>query len=280
VTCRRRPARNRPAGWDAAADWYVGWVGEFGSEHHRRIAIPAALHLLDVRPGERVLDVGCGHGVLARPLLDAGAEYTGVDASPRLIAAAKRSYGSAARFVVGDATRLADVRELAGQAVDAAIFLLSIQDMDPLDAAVAGAARLIVPGGRMVIVMTHPAFRIPRHSGWGWDESRKLRYRRVDSYLTEMAIPLSPTAGRRTVSTTYHRPIEAYVAALADAGLAIDALRELPTFKSARSGPTAKAENAANREFPLFLALRARKIGAPAPAQPAASASSRRRRSS
>ena len=272
MTRQGRP--RRATGWDDAADWYVGWVGEFGSEHHRRIAIPAALELLDVRPSERVLDVGCGHGVLARPLLEAGAVYTGVDASPRLIAAAQRSYGRNGRFIVGDATRLGSLPDLAAASFDAAVFLLSIQDMDPLDAAVAGAARLLVPGGRLVTVMTHPAFRIPRHSGWGWDEGRKLRYRRVDSYLTEMAIPLSPTAGRRTVSTTYHRPLEAYVAALADAGLAVDALRELPTFKAARSGPTAKAENAANREFPLFLALRA------SGRQPAASASSRRRRSS
>jgi SAM-dependent methyltransferase len=241
----------------------VGWVGAFGSEHHRRIAIPAALELLDVRPGERVLDVGCGHGVLARPLLEAGAVYTGVDASPRLIATARRTYGAAAQFAIADATRLPDSADLAAGSFDAAVFLLSIADMDPLEDAMAGCARCLAPGGRLVIVMTHPAFRIPRHSGWGFDEGRKLRYRRVDAYLSRMAIPLSPTAGRRTVSTTYHRPLEAYVTALADAGLAIDALRELPTFQAARSGPSAKAENAANREFPLFLALRARKLATP-----------------
>ena len=43
--------------WDSVADWYAGWVGEQGSEHHRRLAIPAVLDLLKPRPGEQILDL-------------------------------------------------------------------------------------------------------------------------------------------------------------------------------------------------------------------------------
>ena len=51
--------------WDPVADWYKGWVGEGGSEHHRKLAIPAVLELLDPRPGDNIIDIGAGPGVLA-----------------------------------------------------------------------------------------------------------------------------------------------------------------------------------------------------------------------
>src|SRR5919197_4909735 len=185
-----RSGRRESAGWDPFADWYRGWVCELGSEHHRRLAIPAVLSLLDLRTGDRVLDIGAGHGVLAGYVLDEGASYTGVDLSPRLIEAARRTYGKSARFYVADAADLRSVTELRPESFDAAVFLLSIQDIEELDRAIASTAGLLVPGGRLVILMTHPSFRIPRQSGWGWDEGRKLRYRRVDRYLTALAVPM------------------------------------------------------------------------------------------
>ena len=108
--------------------------------------------------------------------------------------------------------------------------------------------------------MTHPCFRVPRQSGWGWDEGRKLRYRRVDRYLTPLAVPLKTYPGGRGATRSYHRPLEAYVSALAKCGLLIDRLRELPTYQIAPEGSHARAENLANREFPVFLGLRAWKL--------------------
>src|SRR5699024_1391672 len=71
-TDRKRPMAGRKhrqkgssRSWDPVADWYTGWVGPDGSEHHRRLAIPAVIELLGPEAGERVLDIGCGPGVLA-----------------------------------------------------------------------------------------------------------------------------------------------------------------------------------------------------------------------
>src|SRR5262245_34296944 len=97
-------------------------------------------------------------------------------------------------------------------------------------------------GGRLVILMTHPCFRVPRQSGWGWDEERKLRFRRVDRYLTPLAVPLKPYAGGRGATRSYHRPLEAYVSGLANRGLLIDRLLETPTYQSAPEGPDQPAE--------------------------------------
>jgi SAM-dependent methyltransferase len=256
-----RKNQAQPAGsdsWNPVADWYAGWVGAEGSEHHRRLAIPGVLGLLQLRPGEQVLDVGCGPGVLAPHVAAAGARYTGVDASRKLLAFARRHHGAHGRFLAGDATRLAEIPELAAAAFDAVVFLLSIQDIDPLDAALRSAAWAVREGGRVVLLMTHPCFRIPRQSGWGWDRGRRLRYRRIDRYLTPLAVPMKAYGARRRGFTrSYHRPLGVYVNGLATCGLLVDGVHELPTYRRPEPGPHARAEGAADREIPLFLGLRA-----------------------
>ena len=49
----------------------------------------AALDLLDPRPGERILDIGCGEGTLTRKIAERGATLLGIDNSPEMIAAAR-----------------------------------------------------------------------------------------------------------------------------------------------------------------------------------------------
>lgn len=260
----KRPARprrgRRPSGWDPVASWYDGWVGKDGSEHHRKLAIPAVMKLLDPKKGEHIIDIGCGQGVLAPYIHKTGAKYTGVDVSDRLLQAAEKRHKGKGRFFLGDARHLDRIRGLEAGAYDGAVFLLSIQDMDPLEDALQSAAWALKDGGRVVIVMTHPAFRIPRQSGWGWDENRKLQFRRIDRYLTPLAVPMKSHIGRQSGKTiSFHRPLSAYINGLAAVGLLVDALDELPTYKKA-SGPNAKAENLANQEIPIFAALRARKL--------------------
>lgn len=69
--------------WDAKDYARVGgFVAELGT---------AALDLLDPRPGERILDVGCGEGTLTRKLIDRGATVLGIDNSPEMIEAARAS---------------------------------------------------------------------------------------------------------------------------------------------------------------------------------------------
>jgi SAM-dependent methyltransferase len=67
--------------WDATDYARVGgFVAELGG---------AALDLLDPKPGERILDVGCGEGTLTRKMIDRGAIVLGVDNSPEMVAAAR-----------------------------------------------------------------------------------------------------------------------------------------------------------------------------------------------
>ncbi|TGG90719.1 class I SAM-dependent methyltransferase [Natronospirillum operosum] len=247
--------------WDGVADWYAGWSGARGSFHHRKVAIPTVMDLLRCRAGESVIDLGCGPGALASAVAQAGARYTGVDLSRKLIRfARKHNQSRQADFQVGDLTDADLARTLGPARFDAAVFLLSLQDIHPMSAAIANAAAILRPGGRLVILMTHPCFRIPRQSGWGWDGGRKLQYRRVDHYLSPLQVPMQPHQGTGGITRSYHWPLSSYVSELSAQGLMIDQLQEIPMTRLPKEQSVSRAEKRALREIPLFLALRAQKL--------------------
>jgi SAM-dependent methyltransferase len=123
-------------------------------------------------------------------------------------------------------------------------------------------ARALKPGGRFVVAMMHPAFRGSKETSWGWDQAKEVQYRRVDRYLLPRKSPIVTHPGKTPdlYTWTFHKPIEAYAKALRNARLLIDALEEWPSHKSSSPGPRAAAENAARKEIPMFLALRAVKV--------------------
>lgn len=259
----RSRGRPRPAdtSWDRVAGWYDGWVGSRGSQYHRALAIPAVLELLHPNPDESILDVGAGQGVLAPYIARSDARYVGIDASPRLIGLARRQHGHLGRFLVGDAGRLHTLAGVGRGSHDAAVFLLSIQDMDPLEPVLRSVAWALRPTSRIVILMTHPAFRVPRHSGWGFDRSRRLTYRRLDGYLSPMDVPMRSVGGEPP-TRSFHRPLGTYVNALARIGFAVDAMLEIPDLPPEARPSPARRSSPSNPDIPLFLGLRAVKVPA------------------
>lgn len=236
--------------WEKVAPWYDGWVGKEGSFYHREIAIPRTLELLNLQPNEFLLDVGAGTGTLAPHVLKTGCNYVGIELSQTFVKQAKRYHSAKATFLEGDARHLK--AHLFPTCFDAAVFLLSLQDMEPLEGVLENVSAILKPNGRLVIFMIHPCFRIPRQSGWGFDEKRKLHYRRIDRYLSPLAVPMKTYMGNTTCS--YHRPLQEYVGALLNAGFQIDAWEEL-----ADSSRKPNGKKNPNEDIPLFLALRAYK---------------------
>jgi len=100
----------------------------------------AALDLLDPKPGERILDVGCGDGALSVKIVDRGAEVVGVDNSPDLVEAA-RAKGVYAELM--DAVDMTYDREF-----DAAFSNAALHWMLDKQAVAAAIFRAIRLGGR------------------------------------------------------------------------------------------------------------------------------------
>ncbi|MBM4108791.1 MAG: methyltransferase domain-containing protein [Phycisphaerae bacterium] len=269
--------RGEDGSWEHVAEWYDRLIDERGSDHHERVILPGTVRLLAPRAGERVLDVACGQGVLCRGLAELGCDVVGIDASPSLIARARSAKLPRCDFRVHDAREL---DRLDAGAFDAASCAMALMNIEPLEPVTRGVAACLKPGGRFVGVILHPAFRAPGQTSWGWDDpagdpprrgprrdrSAARQYRRIDGYLSSASrkIVMNPgeaaSGGREVVTWTYHRPIEAYVRALADAGLLVEAMEEWPSTRVSQPGPRAPEENRARREIPLFLAIRAVKV--------------------
>jgi trans-aconitate methyltransferase len=103
------------------------------------------LELLAPEPGERILDLGCGDGVLTEKIAAAGATVIGVDAAPDMITAA-RARGLDARVVAGQ--NLTFRREF-----DAVFSNAALHWMRPPEAVLSGVRRALKPGGRFVAEM-------------------------------------------------------------------------------------------------------------------------------
>lgn len=183
-----KPIAKKPSAvWDQAAQWYDALVGLKGSEYQKAIIFPGASQLMDLKKGDAVLDLACGQGVYSRYLSQRKMRVTGLDTSEEMIRFARSRSDSSIRFEQGDAQ---DPEALQGKTFDAVVCLLALQNIESLPPVMHNVKRWLKPGGRFVMVVTHPCFRIPRQTHWGWDEQKKIQYRRVDLYGTESAIPI------------------------------------------------------------------------------------------
>lgn len=254
-----RPPQQEETDWNQVAKWYDALVGEKGSEYQQEVIFPNALKLMQLKPQETVLDLACGQGAFCRELLSQQCRILGVDASPELIRMARTRSSSEISFFIQNVLH---VSQLSLPPIDVIVCLLAIQNMNPLEKVFAECAKILKPQGRLVFVMTHPCFRVPRQTHWGFLETQSIQYRRVDMYLSELKIPIIAHPGKDPdlYTWSFHRPLQSYIQALAQAGFWVDGMEELISHKTSLPGPKARAENRARQEIPLFLALRARKI--------------------
>jgi len=261
-----RSSRSRPragfkkpstTSWGGVADWYDSYLETTEDSYQDKVIAPNLARILALKKGVRLLDVACGQGFFTRKFKEAGATVCGADISAELIAQAK-NHSPDIPFHVAPAQKLNFAKEAS---FDLVTIILAIQNIQNIQETFSEAARVLVPGGRLVLVLNHPAFRVLRRSSWGWDEEQQAQYRRIDGYLSSSTVPIVMHPGQRSSESTlsYHRSLQDFFKALGKAGFTVAKLEEWISHKKSDPGGRQEAEDLARKEIPLFLMLEARK---------------------
>jgi SAM-dependent methyltransferase len=204
--------------WENHAGWWQdGFTEGADPEYEEQILPMAAEHLAEV---ERILDVGCGEGQVARLASTLGARAIGVDpTAAQVLEAAKRGGGP------GYCRAAAAGLPFPSSSFDAVVACLVFEHIRAVDDAIAEVARVLEPGGRFLFFLNHPLLQTP-NSGWIDDQilDPPEQYWRIGPYLVEDETVEEVEKG--VFIPFIHRPLSRYVNALAACGLTIRHMAE------------------------------------------------------
>jgi ubiquinone/menaquinone biosynthesis C-methylase UbiE len=171
---------------------YDRWAPHYDDYDNAVIALeqPITTALLGQVSGLRVVDVGCGTGRHALRMAAQAAHVTGVDFSTgmlgRLRAKLEQSDSAAASRLELIEHDIATGLPLADQSFDLALVCLVLEHLPNLDEMLAELARVVVPGGRVVIADFHPEmFRRGLHARFRpGPEAEKLQIHGIDHTIS------------------------------------------------------------------------------------------------
>jgi SAM-dependent methyltransferase len=220
-------SRSLRQSWDDnAADW-VRFAREPGHDaFFWHLGLPVILEMLPP-PGRLAIDLGCGEGRLTRILRDRGYQIIGFDGSPSLVRAAA-THAEAASVAVADAAAL----PVRANAADLVVAYMSLHDIEEMEAAVTGIARVLGGGGRFCAALVHPvqsagSLGDPIVDGVRVTDDRGDAELTINDYFTSRrTVDTIERDGIRMTFHSEHRPLERYVRAFEAAGLLIESIRE------------------------------------------------------
>ncbi|BBZ12450.1 class I SAM-dependent methyltransferase [Mycobacterium branderi] len=187
--------------WSRVAQDWVAWART--PDHDAFWAYRQSLAAFVGRGTGAALDVGCGEGRVSRELVTLGYRVTAADPVEAMVDAAADAH-SAHSYVVAEANRL----PFADASFDLVVAYNMLMDVDDLPGAVREIRRVMRSAGRLVVSVVHP-------------------FTDTDSYFDRRRFEgVEERDGLRMRFAGWSQPLEAYAAALTDAGLAITALRE------------------------------------------------------
>ncbi len=251
--------------WDQKADFWDNLHGDDGNRFHRSLVSPAVERLLDLQPGEHILDIACGNGAMARRLAALGAHVTAVDFSAELIAKAQargQSSGTPIQYAVADATDESALAALGAGRFDAVVCTMALMDMSVIAPLYRAAKRLLCAGGRLVIVTAHPAFNSnnPVFFAERADTDGQLITTtgvKISAYLNVPPTKGTGAPGEPTPHYYYHRPLHELLGEAFAAGFVLDGLEE-PLLRPEDFGPAQPLGWTGVPQIPPVLAARLR----------------------
>lgn len=231
-------------GWDDSASAWIAEQGERG-DYGRRHVLDAPM-MACVREGgfRDALDVGCGEGRFCRMLAAEGMRAIGVDPTLALLERA-RACDPQGDYRLGRAEALG----FPDAAFDLVVSYLTLIDIADVAAAIAEMARVLRPGGALLIANLTSFNTAGPPQGWTRDAQGEARFF-IDHYLDERAQWVQ-WSGIRV--TNWHRPLSTYMSLLLGQGLTLSRFDEPAPI----GGDAEKAVR--YRRVPFFLLMEWRK---------------------
>lgn len=195
-------------GWDQSAAAWIAEQGEEGDFGRRFVLDAPMVARISGQGFKNALDIGCGEGRFCRVMRANGIHAVGIDPTAALLDAAR------ARDPEGDYREgRAEALNFASGSFDLVVSYLTLIDIDDVDRAIPEMARVLRPGGALLIA--NIASYATATTGWLPDGGNVARFS-LDHYLEERAM-LSEWAGLSI--RNWHRPLSRYMTLLLDAGL-------------------------------------------------------------
>lgn len=207
-------------GWTESAGAWIAEQGEYGDYARRHVLDAPMLARVRGRGFATALDIGCGEGRFCRMLHAEGIRATGIDPTPTLLDRA-RSLDPEGDYRAGRAEAL-DFRDACFDLVASYLTLIDIPD---IDRAIPEMARVMRPGGTLLIANLNSFVTAGASYGWEKDEAgRPLRFC-IDDYLDDRA-DWAEWRGIRI--RNHHRPLSRYMTLLLSQGLVLRHFDEPP----------------------------------------------------
>lgn len=257
--------------WNENAGFWDEHMGE-GNDFVDVLIWPPTERLLELQPGEQVLDIACGNGLTSRRLAAMGAEVVAFDFAEDLITLARartkeheaRDQGAGSiTYHVLDATDEAGLVMLGEHQFDAALCSMALFDMAEIDPLIWALTRLLRPGGRFVFSVIHPCFNNPHMTHVAEMEDREgdlvtVYSVKVFGYMTPSVSRGVAIAGQPRPQLYFHRPLGVLLGAGFEVGFVLDGLEERAFPPEHQSGRSSLSWGGNFSEIPPVLVARLR----------------------
>ncbi|HCG02250.1 MAG TPA: SAM-dependent methyltransferase [Chloroflexi bacterium] len=251
--------------WNRNAAFWDDYMGAEGNDFHRLLVSPSAERLLEVRAGEKVLEIACGAGLFARRVADLGGRVLATDFSETFIERAKqrsKRYAGRIEFRVVDATEAGELISLGEKRFDAAVSNMALMDMAQIEPLASSLPRLLKPNGRFVFTITHPCFNSAGANLLAEQEVVDGEVLVNHSVRVKQYLGLSRSkgvgiVGQPALQYYFDRPLHQLLAPFFASGLRMDGIEE-PSFDRSVTSSREMSWSGQFHEIPPVLAVRLR----------------------
>jgi len=235
-------------GWNESAEAWITDIGDAGDFGRKYVLDRPMLERVTGRGFTSAPDVGCGEGRFCRMLRERGIAPVGIDPTAALLKVARQ------RDPEGDYRfGLAEKLEFADASFDLVVSYLTLIDIADIDAAIPEMARVLKPGGTLLVANLASFNTASQPFGWKTGPDGQM-YFAIDHYMTDRADWMQ---WRGIRIRNWHRPLSRYMTLFLGQGLELKSFLE--PMPSAEADPAARERH---HRVPYFVLMEWRKPAA------------------